>query len=79
VRGIEVVGREALSAILFYRGRVQRSYCEVVVLHNEAVVFEGLRRLPKALLVGARHLLAQMGDRLEQAETQKTLLGVDIH
>jgi hypothetical protein len=79
VRGVQLVGREACFALLFYGGRVQGSHCEVVVLHNEAVVFESLKRLPQALFVGAGHFLAQMGDRLEQAETQKTLLWVDIH
>ena len=79
MRGIQLVGREACFALLFYGGRVQGSQSEEVVLHHKAVVSERLRRLPKALLVGARHLLAKLGDRLEQAETQETLLGVDIH
>ena len=79
VRGIDLVGSEACFALLFYGGRVQGSQSEEVVLHYEAVVLEGLQRLPQALLVGAGHFLAQLGDRLEQAETQKTLLGVDIH
>jgi len=75
MRGIELVGREAFNAL----GRVKGSHCQKVVLHHEAIVFEGLEGLPQALLVGAGHLLAQLGDRLKQAETQKTLLGVDIH
>ena len=79
MRGIELVGREALSALSFYGGRVQGSHCEEVVFHHEAIVFEGLKRLPQALLVGAGNLLVKLGDRLEQAKTQETLLRVDIH
>ena len=65
MRGVQLVGREACFALLFYGGRVQGSHCEVVVLHHEAIVFEGLQRLPQALLVGAGHLLAQLIDRLD--------------
>ena len=77
--GIQLVGREALSALIFDGRRIQGSKCKEVVLHHETIVFERLEGLPQALLVGAGHLLAQLGDRLEQAKTQETLLGVDIH
>ena len=77
--GIELVARKASSALIFDRGRVQGSYCEKVVLYHEAIVFKGLKWLPETLLVGARHLLAQLGDRLEQAKTQETLLRVYIY
>ena len=76
--GIELVAREASSALIFDRGRVQGSQSEKVVLYHEAIVSEGLKGLPEALLVCAGHLLAQLGDLLEQTETQETLLRVDI-
>lgn len=79
MRGIELVAREASSALIFDRGRVQGSQCEKVVLYHEAIVSEGLKGLPEALLVGAGHFLAELGDRLEQAETQETLLWVNIY